>query len=320
MGVPEPCEILVIHPGALGDVLQAVPALAALRRPATRLTFAGQARLGRLLTESGSVDATLPFDGLGLEALFAHEPAPPSLAERLHRFDRIVSWFGSRDTTYPGRLRALARECVIAPPVPADADRGPVWCHLVNTLAPWGVRTPARFRPLEPPEPWRRQARDLLEALGVSGGVRLLVMHPGSGGGWKRWPAERFADVIRRVGRQPGARVLVHTGPADREAGEQIMSRLNAPVLTLVEPNLLLLAGVLGEAAAYVGGDSGVSHLAAAVGVPAVILFPPATLERWRPWSPTATPIPATGSASEVEAVLRAVGPALEGGDRPTPG
>src|SRR2546430_658291 len=78
-------ETLVIHPGALGDVLQAVPALAALGRLGNRLTFAGQPRLGELLKGSGVVLAAAPFDTFGLEALFVDTPVSDRLASRLER-------------------------------------------------------------------------------------------------------------------------------------------------------------------------------------------------------------------------------------------
>jgi len=85
--------------------------------------------------------------------------------------------------------------------------------------------------------------------------------------------------------------VLVHAGPADAAAAAQLVDAVESTMLTLVSPPLPVLAGVLSMAQAYLGGDSGVSHLAAAVGAPAVILFPAATRRRWAPWSPTARPI-----------------------------
>jgi len=89
--------------------------------------------------------------------------------------------------------------------------------------------------------------------------------------------------------------VIVHQGPADRAAVDALLDRLDGAVDRLVEPDLPSLAAVLAGARAYLGGDSGVSHLAAAVGAPSVILFPPAHVRRWAPWSPTATVIEMTG-------------------------
>ncbi len=294
--------VLIIHPGALGDVLQAVPALRRLRAgaPGARLVFAGQPRIGAVLVALGAVDEARGFDGLGLEALFADAPAPGALAELLGRFARVVSWFGAREPDYRARLRALVRDLVIARPVPDDDT--PVWRHLIASLADGGGVDAGTVTPLR------------VEAGEAARGA--LVVHAGSGGAWKRWPPERFAAVIEGVARATGVPVVLHQGPADREAVEALERALTVPVERLVEPELPALAAALAGARAYLGGDSGVSHLAAAVGAPSVIVFPPAHLPRWTPWSPTARPIAASGGPDEVRLVTRALEDALTSASR----
>jgi heptosyltransferase-3 len=300
-------QVLVIHPGALGDVLQAVPALSALRAldDERAVAFAGQPRLGRFLAAVGLADEALDFDALGLDSLFAAAPVPPEVRARLGRFDRVVSWFGARAAPFPERLSSLVPGVLIAPAVPETGPPPTVWEHLLGTLVPWGVAPLLAPTPLVLPEAWREEARRALSGLGVEAGRPLLVVHPGAGGEWKRWPAEAFAGTIERVADETGSQVLVHEGPADRRAAEELSRALGRPTLRLVDPALELLAGVLQEAAAYLGGDSGVSHLAAAAGVPAVILFPPATLRRWAPWSSTAVALPMATGPGGVEAVRR---------------
>lgn len=302
-------EVLVVHPGALGDVLQAVPALVTLRTlpEEPRLVFSGQPRLAALLVGTGAVDDALAFESLGLETLFAAETLPSEIRSRLAGFARVVSWFGSTADRFAERLRSVVPEALVAPPVPETGPPPTVWEHLVATLEPWGVKAPSWLRPLEVPEEWRADARLVLSRLGSDPGRPLLVVHPGAGGAAKRWPAESYADVIRRVGRETSCQVLVHQGPADREAADQLLRLLDLPALRVLEPSLDRLAGVLREASGYLGADSGVSHLAAAVGAPAVIVFPPATRERWAPWSPTAIPLTAPQDPADVEAVARAV-------------
>ncbi|HSE05769.1 MAG TPA: glycosyltransferase family 9 protein [Methylomirabilota bacterium] len=278
---------LVIHPGALGDVLQAVPALRALRAGGP-VTVVGQPRLARLLVELGVVTGACAFDGFGLEALFVDGPAPPALGG----FAPIVSWFGSGDETYRRRLRALAPRTIIAAPVPDDDM--PVWRHLLASLGPLEPAPPADVGPIRLPP-----------AVAARGGLRpALVAHPGSGGAWKRWPAERFAAVIGALRRRRPLDVLLHQGPADAEAVQDLLARLGGDANVLVEPELPRLAAVLAAAGAYLGSDSGVSHLAAAVGAPSVVLFPPATRQRWAPWSPTAVAIEATGTDADRERAI----------------
>jgi heptosyltransferase-2 len=295
---------LVIHPGALGDVLQAVPALRGLSAvaPAAPITFVGQPRLGRLLVELGVAQQARTFDGFGLEALFVDAPTPPALTDAVSRVNHVVSWFGSRDETYCRRLRALAPRALVAPPVPDDDT--PVWRHLLGTLAGWDLAIPERVEPLRaPPLPAGDTSADALRP--------RLVVHPGTGGDWKRWPVERFAEVIRALRHRRAFEVLVHQGPADAEPAQRLLARLEGDATVLLRPDLPRLAAVLGACRAYLGGDSGVSHLAAAVGAPSVVLFPPATYRRWAPWSPTAVSVELQGVDGDVERALEALARAL---------
>ena len=304
---PPSRHALVIHPGALGDVLQAVPALRALATldGGLRVSLAAQPRLATLLAGTGVVHEALSFDSLGLDNLFADAPVSAALADRLDRYHAVVSWFGARSAPYPERLRALVSRAVLAPPVPDADDPAPVWRHLLASLAelgaplggPGAIAPRAVWRaPLAVPREWRERGR--AAAAGLGAGPPTLVVHAGAGGDWKRWPPERFAEAIAGIVRGTACTLLLHEGPADHEATRALGARLDALGVapdraSLVEPDLPLLAGVLAEASAYLGGDSGISHLAAAVGVPAVILFPESTRARWAPWSARAIALPA---------------------------
>jgi ADP-heptose:LPS heptosyltransferase len=291
---------LAIHPGALGDVLQAVPALRALRRRGP-LTFAAQPRLGRLLHGLDVVDAVLSFDGLGFEALFTVDLAPPALTTRLQAFSRVISWFGARDPVYRERLGSLARQCAIASPLPDDTSRLTAWRHLLATI---DAESCTDLQPVDVPRIWRDEAIRALTELGARPNRPLLVVHPGAGSQWKLWPAEHQARVLEPVIRDTGAQAVIHQGPADREIAERLWRLLGGRAPRLIEPELPLLAGVLAQASAYLGGDSGVSHLAATVGAPAVIVFPLETRERWAPWSPTARRLSLSAEPDQVTAVL----------------
>src|SRR6266511_713694 len=246
-----PLDTLVVHPGALGDVLQAVPALGALGRLGHRLSFAGQPRLGELLEGSGLVLAATSFDTFGFEALFVENPPPERLLSRLRRFQRVISWFGSKEDAYRRNLGALVPESIVAPPVPDPDSPLTVWEHLVDTLAPWGVTVPAELHHLPTAERWRSAA-----------------------------PTARFARALEGMAAHGGFEIVLHQGPADGRAVAALLSALAEPAIRLVEPSLTELAGALALATAYIGSDSGVSHLAASVGTPSVILYPPETLRR----------------------------------------
>jgi ADP-heptose:LPS heptosyltransferase len=261
---------LAIHPGALGDVLLAVPALRRLRETDGTVTLAAQPPLARLVAALGEADEARDLESLRLDALFAGDAAAalPPVA-------RVVCWLGSRDPAFVGRLRAQAPGAVVAPSV---AD-GLVWQHLLATCG--GTVSPARA-PIRVPPALVEAGRGALGAAGWDGARRLVVAHAGAGGVAKRWPTDGFRRVLDDVTAR-GASVVLHEGPADAEAVEALAPGVPSAV-RLRRPELTTLAGALSLAAAYVGNDSGVSHLAAAIGTPAVILFAAANLG-WRPWA-----------------------------------
>lgn len=119
-------------------------------------------------------------------------------------------------------------------------------------------------------------------------GQPYLVMHAGSANTVlaeaKRWPAERYANLCQAIQRTMKIPVVLVEGPDERGIAEQIVNHLEPGKADI---RVVPLNGPLGEAAAlmanalaYVGTDSGLAHLAAAVGIPAITLFAPADPDR----------------------------------------
>jgi glycosyl transferase family 9 (putative heptosyltransferase) len=299
---------LVIHPGALGDVLLAIPALRALGRaaPDAELVLAAQPRIGELLRDLAVVDRTLRFERLALDALFVGDGLPDPTGE-LGRAGRVVCWFGARDAGFVRRLLALAPGAVIAPA--ASAER-PVWEHLLATVTldaasrrEWEIgpgaplaetsaagasavdavdRDAVLRAPVVVPAPLLVEGRRALGASGWDGERSLVLVHPGASGPSKRWAVEGFASVIRTLSLIERATVVVHEGPSDAGPVGELLARVPAAV-RLDNPSLPCLAGALAHATVCLGNDSGVTHLAASVGAPTIALCTERTLA-WRPW------------------------------------
>lgn len=267
---------LAVHPGALGDVLLAVPALRGLRRRASGapLVLAAEPRIGALLAALGVVDRAVPFDSLRLDTFFT---AAPDAVETLRDAARVVCWFGARD---PDLVRNLSRVVPGVSIAPAVGAASPVWEHLALTAAPGEAH---RLEPVTVPGALVAEGRRLLEGAGWDGRSRLVMLHPGAGGAAKRWPTEGFRAVAARL-RSAGVTVVLHRGPADAEPVAALRSALRGEVLVIEEPPLPALAGALANVDAYLGNDSGISHLAAAVAAPAIALFT-AAARAWRPWA-----------------------------------
>lgn len=256
--------------------------------------LAAQPRIGELLRALGLVDRTAAFESLHLDALFREAKIEPGDAAPLSIVLRrplvhadpaipatIVSWFGARDPGFVARLTALVPGAIVAPS--SEAGRL-VWRHLLATVSAPLEHADRWCAPVPLPARLTDEGRRVLLDAGWDGATPLVVVHPGAGGAGKRWPAEGFAAVLEGLAARGGITLAVHRGPADAEAVAALGARLGGPTIVLQEPSLPALAGLLGCAAAYLGNDSGVSHLAAALGVPSVVLFTADKLD-WQPWA-----------------------------------
>jgi ADP-heptose:LPS heptosyltransferase len=265
--------VLVLRPGALGDTLLAVPALRALRvsRLGGPLTLAAHAGAARLLASAGEVDGGWAFDDARFRWIFGPGEAPD---------EAVVAWLsGARP---PGLSGAL----VVAPSRPAS---GAVHCaqYLLDTLAPLGCSGAMDERPL------RVSAIDSAEVL----------IHPGSGSPAKNWPAARFAEVVHGLG--DGAPVRLIVGEADTAVGDALEHALGRPLARLANAPLAELAARLAGCRAYLGNDSGVSHLAGLCGARTVALFGPTDPAVWRPLGARVTVLSFDSSPEDVVAALR---------------
>lgn len=117
-------------------------------------------------------------------------------------------------------------------------------------------------------------------------GKPLLAVHPGSGGRSKNWRAAGFAATADALAAE--ATVVALGGPADDEALEAMLRAAKKPLVVARNHPLPLVAALLARCAAFLGNDSGLSHLAALLGTPVVALFGPTDPALWRPWGPRA--------------------------------
>ena len=296
-------------------MLLAIPALRVLGRSSARdtLALAAQARISRLLETLGVVDRAVDFESRGLDALFAAAPGgqarewPARCAQDLRRATRVVAWIGAREPAFVERLTALVPGSIVAASVGVGR---PVWQHLVATLGATEAGGDHALRaPVGVPATLVDEARRELVGHGWNERDRLLLVHPGAGGTGKRWTSAGFAAVLERVAALPAVAVLLHQGPSDSAAIAALPKHVTARAIRLREPPLPLLAGTLSHVAGYLGNDSGISHLAAATGAPAVVLFGAERLI-WRPWALHVEPLVVSLAAeeqSDIERVASAV-------------
>jgi ADP-heptose:LPS heptosyltransferase len=271
---------LVVHPGALGDVLLAGPALGHLRSLGYRTTLAVTSRLVTLFADSRLVADARDLEALALHRLFIEPPAADALAP-LTEFDAVVSWLGAGDPVFCRNLRDLHRPIVIgrAQPSPGAGDHASR--HLLETLAPLGPPRPELpFARLHATEAARASAGAWLADRGIRRG-EAVVLQGGAGSPAKVWPG--FPPLAQRM-RESGVPVVALAGPADGSVVEALLAA-DAVAEDCVARDwpLVEVAGLLSLARAAVGNDSGPTHLAAAVGCPTVAVFGPTDPAVWAP-------------------------------------
>jgi ADP-heptose:LPS heptosyltransferase len=290
-----PQRIAVFRALMLGDLLCATPALRALRHawPDAHVTLIGLPWAAALAARLRSVDDFIAFPGWpGLPE--RESEAPPTLrrwlgARRAERHDWALQLHGSGE-----RVNALvgamgARRVVgFAPEASSDArsqfvawPQGGSEVERLLTLTD-AMGAPRRGTQLD--FPLYDHDRDGAEALAAPlRGRRFAIVHPGSQLPSRRWPAERFAAVADTLAAEGLAIVL--TG----SAGEAPLTRavaeaMRAPSLDLTGRTSLWQLGALVEwAAQVVCNDTGISHIAAALGTPSVVVANGSDVARWAP-------------------------------------
>lgn len=252
--------LIAVRRGALGDTVLFLPVLQALRRahPAEPLCFAGNGDYLELARRFAGAEELRSVEGWApLKALFSGAgppgPLPPAWAGARKV---LLEWDGAGDW---GPVRLFD-------PRPAPGIGEPITRQILRRTgllshAPW------------PPEPLPRPAARR---------ASRVLLHPGAGSPAKRWPLASFALLGRALARA-GLRPLFLLGPVEAERGpwpEALAAEgLEVQALLALEELLALLP----EAVLWVGGDSGPTHLAAALGVPALALFGPTDPAVWAP-------------------------------------
>ncbi len=278
--------LLIIHPGALGDVLLAVPAIRRLRLkfPQHEIVFIAAAAVSRLLLECGVISDCLPLEGQACLGLFSGASSiSKELYSCVNRCDRAVVWMEDKE----GVLGSFFQEFGVANvQIQSPFSNGLRARHqsdrFLETLGE-PTRDSVSERTVQIPPHLLERGKDYLDALRVSQEQSLVLVHPGSGSVHKRLEPRRMASLIERLW-QEGMYPLILEGPADQDAVGQALHFVSRPPLVLRGLDLSQLAGVFGRVAVYIGHDSGVTHLAALLGVRTIAIFGPTDHHRWGPY------------------------------------
>ncbi len=309
-------RILVLRAGAIGDFILTLPALRAVRTrfPSHRLVLAARADVLPLV-HGTLADEVVAFDDERLAPLFAAGASLRGpIRDLLGAIDLAVLWLPDRSARIlAANLRQLdVATCISANPLPTGRHAAD---HLLETLAPLGISaagadtTPRLTLPAA-------QDRTVVRSwqAHVPASATLVALHPGSGSARKRWSARNFLALAARLAAAGDVHVLLLSGPAEDAADLAL-----PPHTTHIhDASLVEIAVLLRTCRLYVGNDSGITHLAAAIGVPVIALFGPTDPSIWGPRGERVTMLQSPTDRMDdirLDQVWQAVSQALSGDD-----
>jgi len=283
-------SILVIHQGALGDFILALPALEALRKafPRAKSVIMGYPRILELVHERFYADNVFSVDQKGMASFFHREGNLDfTLSEFFKTFDLIVVFGKDGEGTVVGNLKKVSRGRILSVnSFPPWEEKVHVTDHLLKQFEQYGIPPSGPNPRLYLQKSDREWARKFWESKGVTPEERskVFILHPGSGSKKKAWPLDRFVALARILQDRLRSKALIILGPAEgpdvRKAFES--TGPNAPVVAK-GLTLLQLASVMDGCRFFVGNDSGISHMAAALGLPTLAIFGPTDQRVWSP-------------------------------------
>jgi len=267
-------KILVIRGGAIGDFILTLPVLAALRvrLPQARLEVLGYPHIAGLAVAGGLADAVRAIEARALAGFFARRgELTPELQTYFASFAVVISYLYDPDGFFQANVARCSKAQFIAGPHRPDDTAAihatEVFLKPLERLAIFDAEPAPRLALNSPPST-----------------LNLLALHPGSGSERKNWPEAKWTELLGHLVRSTDARLLLVGGEAEGDRLDRLASRLPPDRVELAR-NLPLveLAARLAKCSAFIGHDSGITHLAAALGLGGLVLWGETRQAVWRP-------------------------------------
>ena len=297
-------RILVVRLSSIGDIVHALPAVAALGQssPETRIDWVIESRYAELLRDNPFVHRVIPIDTLGWRKSWGApetwQDAIRSLrAIRTLRPDVALDFQGLLKSALVARISRARRRIGFRGRWLRESLAGVLYTegvhaegrtHVVEEnlalVERLGVRAVSR-------EEWRfplpgsaEVERRVVERLAALGAREIIVVNPGGGWSSKRWPPDQYAELIRELGGLRGYHVLVTGSPAEESLISSILQRAGSLRAFYFPSTLVEFIVLTRRARLFVGGDTGPMHIAAAAGTPVVAVYGPTNPARNGPF------------------------------------
>lgn len=248
---------LIIRPGAIGDTIVSLPAVQRLCSIEPGVDYAEIWAPARNLPLLRHIAPVRSFTAVQLD-LLEIDP-PPALIERLRSFDEIVSWYGAAREEFRAALQSTGVNFRLFQALPPQG----AGCHAVDFYLWQAGYDAGASSAIAPRIPVSRQPGTATRS--------FIAIHPFSGSPKKNWDLASFQAAAQQLAETSGLNVEWCAGPQEELHGARRFDGLDE------------VARWLSEASLYIGNDSGVTHLAAACGVPVVAIFKLTDATVWAP-------------------------------------
>jgi ADP-heptose:LPS heptosyltransferase len=275
-----PPRILILRGGAIGDFIVTLPVLQTLlaRWPDAEIEIWGYPHIADLAVAAGLAKKVVSLDRAEMVRFFVPVPDfAPGQEAAIQSFDIILNYLHDPEGQIRSNLHmAGAKQVLSGSPI---IKRGHAVDFLLEPLMALALYETGLAPALDFPPALLARGTARLHSLGIKG--HPITIHPGSGSPAKNWPLDRYIDLIKTL-RTRGHEILLVLGEADAplrpalDAALPDIPRLDSLPLTDLAPSLAACA-------LHIGNDSGITHLAAAVGIPVVALFGPTDPATWSP-------------------------------------
>lgn len=277
-------RILVIRGGAIGDFVLTLPAIHLLRDafPEATLEILGYKHIVALAENRFYANASRSIEYAALASFFARGGDLPSeLADYFDSFDLVVSYLFDPDGIFERNIARCGVDMFLACSSKVTTGEHAA-IQLARPLEQLDLRLSTAAAKLYPNAADRQFAETYLSS------ERVVALHPGSGSPTKNWPVESWRDLAHHLLESDAAASLLILGGEADGSGLAAMRQdfSGAPAQFTENLALPLLAAVLEKCALFLGHDSGISHIAAAVATPCVLLFGPTDPAVWAPANP----------------------------------
>jgi heptosyltransferase III len=302
---------LFIRGGAIGDFILTLPGIHAFRDhyPQARVEILGYPHIACLAENRFYANTVHSLNRRAVAGFFARKgDLDPDLSKHLRSFDVIVSFLYDPDQMFSANLeRAGVRKMIHVDCHPTGS------VHASDALAKFLPKL-GILKDIQPPKIYSspEDQRKAEEFLGTRRSV--VALHIGSGSPSKNWPLSSYLELTQHLKTQ-GFEVLIVYGPAEMETASEFWTHPIASTCLRAEGlDLPTLAAIFQKCIAFVGNDSGICHLSAAMGTPTIAIFGPSNPKVWGPRGNQVTVLQGTGTTSSIplEKVKTALAPHLQ--------